>query len=167
MFPSTEQPIEGLVYWSSSAGRFYQQGRSGALSNAEGIQSLTLRDVNGTLRYVDQLGHFAPDPASLNYPGQPNSFVNIQRDLTAVGASAYEQRAPVDSYYVTSAIYTADDGTVRMTTIYSAGGRPINFEDEQRRLAGAIAHDLGIPMGAEGSKQVLQRATNLLHYVAA
>jgi hypothetical protein len=167
MFPEPDQTTEGLVYWSSSAGRFYQQGRSGALSNAEGIQYLTLRQVGDSLRYVDQLGHFAPDPANLNYPGQTNTFVNIQRTLTPVGASAYEQRAPTDSYYVTSAIYTADDGTVRMTTIYSAGGRPINFEDEQRRLAAAIANDLNIPMGAEGSSQVLQRATTLLHYTAA
>lgn len=166
MLPNPDQPPEGLIYWNSNAQRFYQQGRQGALSNIEGVQALTVRQVGNTVRYVDQLGRFAPDPASLNYPNQVNSFVNIQRDLTAVGGTAYEQRAPVDSYYVTSAIYTADDGTVRMTTIYSAGGRPINFEDEQRRLAGAIAHDLGIPMGAEGSKQVLQRATNLLHYVA-
>lgn len=166
MFPAIDTSNTNPIYWSGPAGGFRQEGTAGRISNISGVQSLTLSDVNGVMRYRDALGHFAPDPVSLNYPALSYSFVNTNRTLTPVGASVYDKPPGQNAYYVTFGIYTADDGTVRMTSIANKVGGVMDFADEQRRLAGAIAHDLGIPLGAEGSDKILARASMLLHYAA-
>lgn len=51
--------IEGEVYWSPRAERFYQRGRRGALSNERALRYL---DYDAELgRFRDQRGRLAPD----------------------------------------------------------------------------------------------------------
>lgn len=166
MFPQILEPSAPRILWNASAQRFYNADTNRFVSNLEGIQTLRLGRPFGREGYIDMAGHAAPNPANLSYAGFNIDFANSSRRLSPVGFDPYEQAPTKTGYFVTLATYTDDNGLLKLTVVYNKVGQAINFDDEQRRIAASIAKQLNIPMGAEGTKVILQRATRLLHFVA-
>lgn len=166
MLPATEHPTPPRIIWSGSAQRFINTDTGKFVSNLEGVQTLRAGRPFGQPGFVDMAGHAAPSPINLTYPGYTNEFLNSTRKLTPVFEQAYEQVPPPSSYYVTLAFYTDENGVVKVTQVFNKVGEVVDFENEERRIAATIARELNVPQDAMGTKLLVQKATQLIHYIA-
>ncbi len=155
-----EQPT---IFWDGT--RFRNQFGQ-FVSTLDGINTLSVSTAEGTIQWIDQRGNEVPDPAELLYKTMTFDYGTVVRTWQPVTSEAYDNKSPGGSYYVTLALYRDDDGNLRTVTVYNKVGERIKFEDEQRKIAAAIAEAEGIAVGAEGSDTVLERSVRLLHYMA-
>lgn len=165
MFPSFEdEPRQ--VYWDSKVKRFRDVWSKQYVSNLEGVQSLSVSTAEGQVSFYDRFGNATPDPAELIYKANKFTYGEITREWSPTLADVYSRKAPSNGYYVTMALYRDDDGNLKIVNVYNKIGARLNFDDEQRRVAAAIAKAEGIGVGEEGSDVVLERAVRLFHYLS-
>lgn len=161
-FPAYEGEGD-TVFWDGS--RFRNQFGQ-FVSTLDGINTLVASTAEGNVVWYDQRGNEVPDPAELLYKTMTFDYGTVVRTWIPVTSEAYDNKSDPGSYYVTLALYRDDDGNLRTVTVYNKVGERIKFEDEQRKIAGAIAEAEGIAVGAEGSDTVLERSVRLIHYMA-
>lgn len=165
MFPALEN--EGRqIYWDDKSGRFRDLWTKQYVSHLEGVQSLQVSTAEGEVSFYDRFGNLAPDPAELIYKTNTFTYGQITREWNPTLADVYSRKAPSDGYYVTMALYRDDEGNLKIVNVYNKVGTRLNFDDEQRRIAAAIAKAEGIGVGEEGSDVVLERAVRLFHYLS-
>lgn len=165
MFPASEDEAR-QVYWDDDAHKFRDVWSGRFVSYLEGVQSLTVSTAEGEVSFQDMYGNAVPDPAELIYRTNTFTYGQITREWNPTLADVYSRKAPSDGYYVTMALYRDDDGNLKIVNVYNKIGAKLNFDDEQRRIAAAIAKAENIGVGEEGSDQVLTRAIRLFHYLA-
>lgn len=166
MLPTFESDNPNPIYWSATAQNFYQEGRSGVVPRLEAIQSLTLGVRFGRETYIDGLGRAVPSIDQLIPQRFSIDFLNTSRDLIQAFQEVYDVRAPLNAYYLTLATYEGEDGKVRIAVVPSKGNSSISPEDENRRLARAIADQEGIPLGDKGTDTIMESVGRVFHFIA-
>lgn len=163
LYDFEDQP--STIAWNATAHRFYDVNTGGFVSNLTGLEHLHAGRPFGRAGYVDDLGRAVPSINQLVPQYIDLQFVNQLRRASAATGDVYNNRAPTGSYYLSMGLYTDDDGNARILLVPSKGGSAINLDDEQRRMARVIASELGIPEGAEGTKVIIERITQIYHFV--
>lgn len=142
---------EGQVYWSSRAGRFYQEGRRGAVSREQAARFLEYdaevgryRDARGRFVPIDQIG----PPVSARHQfitrdAQGRPFIRaefndrlIDRDQAVQGRLASNQMVQI------RVVVRTADNKVHVSYVTSKlGGRP-NIQDLELAAARKARADL-------------------------
>lgn len=160
-------PEPGLIYWSADAQAFYQQGRRGRISNLEGIESLTVSQVDDNIRLRDQLGHLVPDLDKLipAYLKEPFFREGQTADLTL--RAVYSRPPGQDRYYSTMFTYRDSRGNVRLGFVRGKVGDKLDREEEEARLLRAIGDSLGIEKGSRrgGSENLRNLLGRSFHFL--
>lgn len=128
-------PVEGEIYFSARAGRFYQAGRQGALSRDTGVRSLTwdeeramFRDQRGNLireQYIAPAGRSVNHILGMDSNGRP--FVSTNQNLTTINEEAVASFRPATNQDVVARLVVhTPDGQAHVFTVSGGLGNRVD-----------------------------------------